>query len=99
MPALLPVVCVCAGLDYLYGLLHDRLPHSGENCSRWVWYDNCRNLAAAPARVVKWCKDNCDSGPCPNTLNPNFVSKPVRAEDQATKPSKLRKAEMARVKG
>ena len=87
------------GLGSCQGCLGALSVSSGENCSRWVWYDNCRHLAGAPNRVVKWCKENCDGGPCPNTLNPHFVSKPVRAEDQATKPSMLRKAEMARVKG
>jgi len=89
------------GLDYLYGLLHDGVPHSGENCSRWVWYDNCRDVERASSRVRTWCKANCPGGgPCANTLNPAFVSKPIRAEDRATKPSKMKsREEMARVKG
>ena len=70
------------GLDYLYGLLHDRVPHSGENCSRWVWYDNCRTLEGASQRVRKWCQEHCGGKPCSNALDPSFVSKPVRAEDE-----------------
>ena len=91
------------GLDYLYGLLHDGVPHSGENCSRWVWYDNCRDLASARRNVKEWCAANCGSKPCTNALNPNFVTKPRRAEDRKTntKPSrsKMRKDDIKRFKG
>jgi hypothetical protein len=69
------------GLEYLYGLLHDGVPHAGENCTRWVYYDNCRDLDGASNKIVKWCRANCDGAVCPNTLNPGFVSKPVRSED------------------
>lgn len=69
------------GLDYIYGLLHDGIAHSGENCTRWVWYDNCRTLKGG--RVQEWCAKNCQSKPCAlDLLDPNFVSKPVRGEDQ-----------------
>ena len=72
---------VRGGLDYLYGLLHDGVPHSGENCTRWVYYDNCRDLENARPMVLNWCQQNCGGAPCPNTLSAAFVSKPVRAED------------------
>ena len=73
---------VRGGLDYLYGMLHDGVPHSGENCSRWVYYDNCRDLENARKPIVKWCRQNCNGAPCPNTLSASFVSSPVRGEDQ-----------------
>lgn len=79
------------GLDYLYGLLHDGVAHSGENCTRWVYYDNCRDLDGASRRVLDWCKQHCDGAPCPNTLDPSFVSKPVRAEDAAGRPQPERR--------
>ena len=72
---------VRGGLDYLYGLMHDGMPHTGENCTRWVYYDNCRDLQSARPTVARWCRKNCNGAPCPNTLDPHFVSKPVRAED------------------
>jgi hypothetical protein len=74
---------VRGGLDYLYGLLHDGVAHSGENCTRWVYYDNCRDLENARPMVLNWCQQNCGGAPCPNTLSAAFVSKPVRAEDNA----------------
>ncbi len=80
-PRLDPHPQVRGGLDYLYGLLHDGVPHTGENCTRWVYYDNCRDLQSARAPVVQWCKAHCAGAPCPNTLSSDFVSKPVRAED------------------
>ena len=72
---------VRGGLDYLYGLLHDGVPHAGENCTRWVYYDNCRDVANAPRMIASWCQKNCAGGPCPDTLSADFVSKPLRAED------------------
>lgn len=74
------------GLQYLYGLFHDGVAHSGENCTRWVYYDNCRDLGNANRKVTDWCKKNCDGAECPNTLNPGFVDKPVRAEDMGGGP-------------
>ena len=35
-----------AGVRYVWGLLHDRLPHTTENCTRFVWYDNCEGAQA-----------------------------------------------------
>ena len=35
-----------AGVRYVWGLLHDRLPHTTENCTRCVWYDNCEGAQA-----------------------------------------------------
>ena len=77
---------VRGGMDYLYGLLHDHVPHIGENCTRWVYYDNCRHLEAAKPQILRWCKQHCDGTVCPNELDPTFVSKPVRAEDEAGGP-------------
>ena len=77
---------VRGGLEYLYGLLHDGVAHSGENCTRWVYYDNCRDLENAARPLVQRCKQNCDGSACPNTLNPSFIDKPVRAEDQDRRP-------------
>jgi hypothetical protein len=62
----------------------------GENCTRWVYYDNCRDLENARFPIVKWCKAHCDNAPCPNTLSPDFVSKPKRAEDDGRPPPKPR---------
>ena len=79
------------GLDYLYGQFHDNVPHSGENCTRWVYYDNCRDLANHRPQVVQWCQANCDGAPCSGVSNPNFVEKPVRAEDQDGRPKPKRR--------
>merc|ERR1719499_940849 len=40
------------GLEFLWGTLHDGLKHSAENCTRWVWHDNCRTADAD----TPWCK-------------------------------------------
>ena len=82
---------VRGGLDYLYGLMHDGLPHSGENCTRWVYYDNCRDLSSASRKVVQWCLEHCAGAPCQNTVDPKFVSKPVRAEDGGGRPRPQRR--------
>lgn len=59
------------GSQYLWGLMHDKLTHSAENCTRWVWHDNCRRKDADSP----WCRkyaDKVDSG---------FDARPKRAED------------------
>ena len=30
-----------AGMRYVYGLMHDHVPHSDENCTRHVWHNAC----------------------------------------------------------
>ena len=57
------------------------MPHSAENCTRWVWHDNCRSVKRSSAA---WCakfKDRVDTG---------FEASPMRAED---KKAAKRKAE------
>ena len=69
------------GLEYLYGQLHDGIPHLAQNCSRWVWHDACR---AQKEKDTEYCRRN------PTFVrDPNFNDKPMRAED---KPKKVARA-------
>ena len=61
------------GLEYLYGQLHDNVPHSAQNCSRWVWHDDCRNDRDKET-------DYCQRNPT-WVLDPNYNDAPERAED------------------
>ena len=74
------------GSEYLWGLYHG-VPHSAENCTRWVWHDNCRSIKQSSKA---WCakyKDRVDTG---------FEAVPVRAED--AKAAKKAAAEAAAAK-
>ena len=59
------------GSQYLWGLMHDGLPHSAENCTRWVWHDNCRRKDADSP----WCRKYADK------VDTGFDARPKRAED------------------
>ena len=56
----------------MWGLLHDGLKHSAENCTRWVWHDNCRNPKDA---ATPWCREH-------EGVDLNFNDRPIRAEDK-----------------
>ena len=62
------------GSEYLWGHLHDHLPHSAQNCTRWVWHDNCRNKDADSP----WCREHANAA----LDAANFDARPVRAEDR-----------------
>ena len=62
------------GLEYIWQLLHDKVPHSAQKCVRWVWHDACRNPQDAQ---TDWCKAH----PTDEVEDPSFVLKPKRAED------------------
>jgi hypothetical protein len=62
------------GLEYIWGLLHDGVPHSPQNCSRWVWHDACRSPKDAD---TEWCQRHPT-----DKLDPNFDASPRRAEDK-----------------
>ena len=62
------------GSEYLWGHLHDGKPHSAQRCVRWVWHDACRNAKDAE---TPWCKAHPT-----DQEDPDFDSKPMRAEDQ-----------------
>jgi len=32
-----------AGMDYLWGVLHDGVPHNDDNCTRYIWHNNCES--------------------------------------------------------
>ena len=72
------------GLEYIWRTLHDKEPHSAQQCVRWVWHDACRNPKDA---ATEWCKAHKDD----KADDPNFVLKPVRAEDQKKAERKERK--------
>ena len=59
------------GSQYLWGLMHDGLPHSAENCTRWVWHDNCRRKDADSP----WCRKYA------HQVDAGFDARPKRAED------------------
>jgi len=59
------------GSQYLWGLLHDQVPHSAENCTRWVWHDNCRRKDADSP----WCRKYAGK------VDGSFNARPKRAED------------------
>ena len=46
------------GVRYVWGLLHDGVPHSDTNCTRWVWYDNCEGGDANHP----WCRRSGAAG-------------------------------------
>ena len=73
------------GLEYIWRTLHDKEQHSAQQCVRWVWHDACRNPKDAD---TQWCKEHKDD----KADDPNFVLKPVRAEDQKKAERKERKA-------
>jgi hypothetical protein len=62
------------GSEFLWGQLHDGIPHSPQNCTRWVWHDNCRAKDAE--------SPFCKAHPTFDPVDPNFVAKPKRAEDK-----------------
>ena len=35
-----------AGVEYVWGLLHDGVGHDATNCTRYVWHDNCEGREA-----------------------------------------------------
>jgi len=72
------------GLEYLWNTLHDKQPHSAQRCVRWVWHDNCRN---AKDKETDWCKAHPT-----DTEDPNFNSRPMRAEDQKAARDRAAKA-------
>ena len=59
------------GLEFLWGQLHDGIAHSPENCTRWVWHDNCRRKDADSP----WCRKYADK------VDTGFDARPKRAED------------------
>ena len=40
------------GVRYVWGLLHEGVPHSDTNCTKYVWYDNCEGADANHP----WCR-------------------------------------------
>lgn len=62
------------GSEYLWGHLHDGVPHSAQNCSRWVWHDACRNPKDAE---TPWCRQHAN-----DAIDPHFDDRPLRAEDK-----------------
>lgn len=48
-----------AGVRYVWGLLHDRVAHTSDNCTRYVWYDNCEGQQ----RDVAYCKAHPEPPP------------------------------------
>ena len=72
------------GLEYLWGHLHDGVPHTGLNCTRWVWHDACRNPKAKSTQF-------CATHPT-DAVDAGFNERPMRAEDlNALKKVKQRK--------
>jgi len=63
------------GSEYLWGLLHDNVTHSAENCTRWVWHDNCRRKDTDS----NWCEKYA------NKRDTGFDEHPQRAEDKDPK--------------
>ncbi|KAL3911843.1 MAG: hypothetical protein SGPRY_008543 [Prymnesium sp.] len=61
------------GAQYLWDL-YNGVPHSAENCTRWVWHDNCREPVKESSRA--WCRKY------KYHVDPNFESSPLRAEDK-----------------
>ena len=61
------------GSEYLWGLYHG-VPHSAENCTRWVWHDNCRGAVKISSQA--WCKKYKDR------VDTVFEAVPMRAEDK-----------------
>lgn len=72
------------GLEYLWEHLHDGRPHSAQRCVRWVWHDNCRTERD---KETAFCKAHPT-----DTEDPNFNSRPVRAEDQKAARERARAA-------
>jgi hypothetical protein len=62
------------GNEFLWSQLHDGVPHSAQNCTRWVWHDNCRGRDDAKSG---WCKEH----PAGKDEE-HFDAAPVRAEDR-----------------
>eukprot|EP00327_Prymnesium_parvum_P041368 CAMPEP_0195654872 /NCGR_PEP_ID=MMETSP0815-20121206/34149_1 /TAXON_ID=97485 /ORGANISM="Prymnesium parvum, Strain Texoma1" /LENGTH=137 /DNA_ID=CAMNT_0040799107 /DNA_START=128 /DNA_END=541 /DNA_ORIENTATION=+ len=62
-----------AGGVYLWGLYHG-VPHTAENCTRWVWHDNCREPVKKSSAA--WCAKY------KHKVDTSFESAPLRAEDK-----------------
>ena len=48
-----------AGVRYVWGVLHDRVPHDADNCTRYVWWNNCEGKDARSS----YCRSRGEAGP------------------------------------